>query len=90
MASLPTLLAIFVVVFVYALIQSKTRLKTAARVLGSVVLIIALGVVLSKIWPHGYEGTIGTLTGLACQVTGILASFLEILKSRKQSGARIP
>ena len=90
MGAIPLLLVIFLVAFIYALILSKTRLKTATYILGSVVLVIALGVVLSKIWPHGWEGTIGTLTGLASQVTGILASTLQILKSKKQSAVKTP
>jgi len=76
------------VAFVYALMESKTRLKTSAYILGSMAAIVGVGFALTKVWPPGWEGTIGTLTGLMTLVTGISASIIQIRKNKKYPPAK--
>jgi prepilin signal peptidase PulO-like enzyme (type II secretory pathway) len=88
MTGLPPLLIIFLAVFVYALMGSKTRLKTSAYILGSMVAIVGVGFALTKVWPPGWEGTIGTLTGLMALITGIAASIIQIRKNKEHPPAK--
>ena len=81
---------IFLVAFVYALMESTTRLKTSAYILGSMVAIVGVGFVLTKVWPPGWEGAIGTLTGLMTLITGIAASIMQIRKNKKHPPAKSP
>jgi hypothetical protein len=90
MAALPPLVMIFLGAFAYALTVSKTRLRTAVYVLGSIAAIVGVGFVLTKVWPPGWEATIGTLTGVMCQIAGIAASIMEIRRSRKPPPAKSP
>lgn len=81
MNHLPLLLIFFLVSFVLSLVKSKARIKTTLYAFGMMALIVGLGFALSRIFPRGYAGPIGTITAPILIITGMLTAIIHSRKS---------
>jgi len=81
MTGMPALFIAFLAVFIYALVNSKAKWKTAFLVLGTMAAIIGLAWIMSLfILTPAAMGTLGAMTA---QITGIAASLILIKREKK-------